>query len=42
VYGGVYEGDWVDGEQTGIGKMTYPDGAVDEGRFQKSEFVGGR
>jgi len=24
----------------GIGKMTYPDGKVDEGRFGNSEFVG--
>jgi hypothetical protein len=34
--------NWIEGEQTGIGKMTYPDGEVDQGRFQNSEFVGGK
>jgi hypothetical protein len=38
--GSIYEGEGADGEQNGFGKMTCPDGKVDEGRFGNSEFVG--
>ena len=37
--GAMYEGDWADGEQNGLGKMIYTDGTVNEGRFVNSEFA---
>lgn len=35
----VYEGDFVKGEMTGIGKMTYASGTVEEGRWKDGEFL---
>ena len=31
--GDIYKGEWKDGLEDGIGKKTYSDGRVEEGRF---------
>jgi hypothetical protein len=36
--GDIYEGDFVDNKRHGNGKMTYPDGKVEEGRWEDGEF----
>ena len=35
-----YEGDFVDGEKTGKGKITFKDGTIYEGNLNKGEFKG--
>ena len=36
----IYEGDFIDGEKTGSGKMIFDDGTIYEGNFSKGEFNG--
>jgi hypothetical protein len=38
--GRIYEGDWVNGKRTGIGKFTDLDGKVEEGKWQNDNFLG--
>ena len=37
---GFYKGDAVDGIPHGKGKKTYPDGRVEEGRWENDVFLG--
>lgn len=34
--GSVYKGEWVNGIQHGVGKMSFPDGRVKEGWFENN------
>ena len=36
------EGDFVNGNFHGKGKMTYPDGKVEEGNWKDGDFIGNR
>ena len=38
--GKVYDGMWVHDKRTGPGKMTHPDGKVEEGEFKDGKFLG--
>jgi hypothetical protein len=38
--GRIYSGDFVDGEQTGRGVLTAPDGKRLEGRFANGKYLG--
>jgi len=33
-------GEYTDGKRTGKGKMTYPDGKVEEGNWKDGKFLG--
>jgi hypothetical protein len=35
-----YEGSFVEGQGTGLGRMSYPDGTVYEGRFENFTYIG--
>ncbi|MDR2575597.1 MAG: hypothetical protein LBC52_04050 [Treponema sp.] len=37
--GDVYEGDVADGKRNGMGKTSYADGKVEEGRWEDDKFV---
>ena len=38
--GEKYVGEWKDGKQDGIGKKTYSDGRVEEGKFMIDVYIG--
>lgn len=40
VDGSNYKGEWRQGIQHGMGKMTFPDGTVKEGYFENNTFKG--
>ncbi|MBQ1305103.1 MAG: AAA family ATPase [Erysipelotrichales bacterium] len=37
--GNVFEGEWKDNEFLGTGKLTYPDGTVETGEFERDEML---
>ena len=38
--GDKYVGEWKDNKKDGIGKLTYSDGRVEEGRFMIGVYIG--
>ena len=38
--GSTYVGEWKDDKKDGIGKLTYSDGRVEEGRFMIDVYIG--
>lgn len=39
--GSMYEGEWINGIQHGLGRMVFPDGQCKEGYFEHNTFMYG-